>query len=121
MKLIAYGDIMSGGTSVFISTTRVDGGKLCVSFSGAIRIDNPHLHLQTYIDELDAQLAKLNVRETELDFTELRFCNSNGFYVIMDIAELVYRSTKGPVGVLRLSSDFSVWSSRVTVSTPVIS
>ncbi len=40
-----------------------------------------------------------------LDFTELEFCNSNGFYVIMDIVELVYLLLPGPVLVRRLQED----------------
>ena len=40
-----------------------------------------------------------------MDFTGLSFCNSNGFYVIMDITELIYQSVDGPVVVKRLEED----------------
>lgn len=40
-----------------------------------------------------------------LDFTELRFCNSNGFYVIMDIVEAAYQNVPGQVTVRRLLGD----------------
>jgi hypothetical protein len=40
-----------------------------------------------------------------IDFSELEFCNSNGFYVIMDIIETVYGKVSGPVLVRRLEED----------------
>ena len=41
----------------------------------------------------------------ELDFQDLSFCNSNGFYIIMDIVEFIYNDAKGPVVVKRLKGD----------------
>jgi hypothetical protein len=105
MKVIAYGDIMDGGSSVFTSAAKVDGPKLLVSFDGVIRIDNPYNHLRPYLDELNSILSAYAVEETLLDFTKLRFCNSNGFYIIMDITEVIYEHTSGPVLVLRLQED----------------
>ncbi len=105
MKVLAYGDIMDAGRSVFTSSTKVDAGSLLVAFEGMIRVDNPLKQLQAYIDELEATLDALDVKETCLDFTDLRFCNSNGFYVIMDITEIIYRAVGGPVKVRRLLDD----------------
>jgi hypothetical protein len=45
------------------------------------------------------------IERTVIDFTELEFCNSNGFYIIMDIIELVYAAATGPVLVRRLEED----------------
>lgn len=105
MRIVAYGDIMELGTSAFTTVAKVDGTKLAVSFQGEIRVDNPYNHLRPFLDTLQRKLKDEHAKETELDFTELRFCNSNGFYVIMDIAEVIYRHTEGPVQVLRLGSD----------------
>ena len=105
MKVLTYGDIMDGGVSVFTSVAKVDLNKLVISFSGDIRIDNPYKHLSGYLDELDGLLQKEALNEIEFDFRELRFCNSNGFYIIMDITELIYEAIHGPVLVKRLKDD----------------
>lgn len=105
MKVLTYGDIMHRGQSVFTSTARLDGERLLVAFTGTIRVDNPLKQLQSYIDELSELLPDLAIERAVLDFTELTFCNSNGFYVIMDIIEAVYMNFDGPVRVRRLDGD----------------
>lgn len=105
MKVLTYGDIMDGGTSVFTSVAKIDGKKLIVSFSGVIRVDNPYKHLESYVDDLDAELDNAEIDDIELDFRELNFCNSNGFYVIMDLIEIIYASRDVPVVVNRLKED----------------
>ena len=105
MKVLTYGDIMDGGTSVFTSVAKIDGKKLIVSFSGMIRVDNPYKHLESYIDDLEAELDGAEIDDVELDFRELNFCNSNGFYVIMDLIEIVYATKDVPVVVNRLKDD----------------
>jgi hypothetical protein len=105
MKVLAYGDIMDGGKSVFTSVTQLDKAKLIVSFTGVIRIDNPYKQLEGYLNDLSQMLPKEYVDEVLIDFTELKFCNSNGFYVIMDITESIYNNTKGRVSVKRLKQD----------------
>lgn len=105
MKVLTYGDIMHRGQSVFTSTARLDGERLLVAFTGTIRVDNPLKQLQGYIDELGEMLPDLDIEGAVLDFTELTFCNSNGFYVIMDIIEAVYMNFEGPVRVRRLKGD----------------
>ena len=105
MRILTYGDIMDGGTSVFTSVAKLDGLKLIVSFSGAIRVDNPYRYLATYVSELEDRLPPTQVHSIELDFTELNFCNSNGFYVIMDIVEILYNIFPAHVTVKRLKDD----------------
>ncbi len=105
MRVITYGDIMDGGVSVFTSVAKVDENKLIVSFSGVIRIDNPYKHLENYLSELEQLLPKESIETIELDFQELSFCNSNGFYVIMDITELILDTIDGPVVVKRIKDD----------------
>jgi hypothetical protein len=105
MKILTYGEIMDGGASVFHSVAKVDGDRLFVTFEGVIRIDNPYRFLEPYLHELDRSLPEQNVRESVIDFAQLRFCNSNGFYVIMDIVEAVYRHVKGAVTVRRVRDD----------------
>ncbi len=105
MKILTYGDIMDGGVSVFTSVAKLDAGKLIVSFDGVIRIDNPYKHLTNYLNELESVLPKQQIDAIELDFQELGFCNSNGFYIIMDITEMIYTNSNGPVVVKRLKDD----------------
>jgi hypothetical protein len=92
MKVLTYGEIMDGGASVFHSVATLDGSTLHLKFDGVIRIDNPYRALEGHLSELGAVLrgASDSVREVVIDFANLRFCNSNGFYIIMDIVETVY-------------------------------
>lgn len=105
MRVLTYGDIMDGGTSVFTTVAKLDAPKLIVSFSGAIRVDNPYRFLSAYVSELEERLPSAQVNAIELDFTELDFCNSNGFYVIMDIVEIIYNMFSAHVTVKRLRED----------------
>lgn len=105
MKILTYGEIMDGGASVFHSVAKVDGERLFVTFEGVIRIDNPYRFLEPYLQELDKSLPEQPVSGSVIDFAQLRFCNSNGFYVIMDIVEAVYRHVKGKVTVRRIRDD----------------
>ena len=105
MKVLTYGDIMDGGKSVFTSVAKLDGAKLILSFSGVIRVDNPYRHLENFVNELDEKLTKTPIFEIEIDFRELNFCNSNGFYVIMDITEIIYNKVPASVLVKRLKND----------------
>lgn len=105
MNVLTYGEIMDGGVSVFHCVAREDDGEFSLSFSGVVRIDNPYRYLAAMLDDLREILPKRAITRSVLDFTELEFCNSNGFYVIMDIVELVYASVSGPVRVRRLRED----------------
>jgi hypothetical protein len=105
LKVLAFGEIMDGGTSVFSSVAKVDADLLIVSFGGSIRIDNPYKHLEQYLLELDQLIPKEKVGRIEFDFKDLDFCNSNGFYIIMDITEMIIGTTKGPIVVKRLKDD----------------
>jgi hypothetical protein len=105
LKVLAYGEIMDGGTSVFSSVAKVDGDSLIITFGGSIRIDNPYRYLEQYLRELEQLLPKEKIEQVEFDFKELDFCNSNGFYIIMDIAEMVIDRTSGPIKVKRSKGD----------------
>jgi len=96
---------MDGGNSVFSSVAKVDADLLIVSFGGSIRIDNPYKHLEQYLLELDQLIPQEKIGRIEFDFKELDFCNSNGFYIIMDITEMIIDATKGPITVKRLKDD----------------
>lgn len=104
-KILTYGDISDGGVSVFTSVAKLEDSKLIISFSGVIRIDNPYKHLTKYFDDLKEMVPKQKAGAAEIDFQELSFCNSNGFYIIMDIVELIYENVAGPVVVKRLKED----------------
>lgn len=105
MKILIYGDITEGGNSVFTSVAKLDGAKLIITFKGAIRVDNPYKYLENYINKLKLKVAEKLIKNIEFDFRELNFCNSNGFYVIMDITEIVYNTLSAPVLVKRLKTD----------------
>lgn len=105
MNVLTYGEIMDGGASVFHCVVREDAGSLFITFSGVVRVDNPYRHLAELLAELHKLLPGRQVDRTVIDFSELEFCNSNGFYIIMDIIELVYASLPGPVLVRRLVED----------------
>jgi len=105
MNILTYGEIMDGGASVFHCVAREDAGSLFVTFIGVVRVDNPARHLGDLLTDLRHILPARTIESTTLDFTELEFCNSNGFYIIMDIIEIVYAATTGPVLVRRLKED----------------
>jgi len=90
MKVITFGEIVDGGASVFHSVATLDAHSLKHRFEGVIRVDNPYRFLKGHIDELSAKLPELGLQELVIDFTDLHFCNSNGFYVIMDVVEALY-------------------------------
>ncbi len=107
MKILAHGEIMDGGATVFQSVATLDAGTLRLVFEGAIRADNPFQELEPHLHALarvlEAQRAE--VLRAVLDFVSLEFCNSSGFYVIMELVECVYRHVEGPVLVRRIVDD----------------
>jgi hypothetical protein len=105
VKILTYGEIMEGGTSLFTAIAQVNEEQLQVKFSGSIRVENPYKHLSPYIQDLESKLKEDRISSTVLDFTELKYCNSNGFYVLMDIIDMIYKSVPGDVRVNRLSRD----------------
>ena len=105
MNILTYGEIMDGGASVFHCVVREDAGSLFVTFSGVVRGDNPYRYLSEMLRHLHELLPQRQLERSVIDFSELEFCNSNGFYIIMDIIELVYGAVAGPVLVRRLEED----------------
>ena len=105
MNILTYGEIMDGGASVFHCVVREDAGSLFVTFSGVVRVDNPYRYLSEMLRQLHEILPQVKLERSVIDFSELEFCNSNGFYVIMDIIETVYGKVSGPVLVRRLQED----------------
>jgi hypothetical protein len=105
LKVLAFGEIMDGGASVFSSVAKVDADLLIVSFGGSIRIDNPYRYLEQFLLELEQLLPKEKIGRIEFDFKELDFCNSNGFYIIMDITEMIIDTIGGPITVKRIKGD----------------
>ncbi len=105
MKVLAFGEIMDGGISVFSSVAKVDTDLLIISFGGSIRIDNPYRYLEQYLLELEQLLQQEKIGRIEFDFKELDFCNSNGFYIIMDITEMIINAIPAPITVKRLEGD----------------
>jgi hypothetical protein len=105
MKVLAYGEIMDGGLSVFhVVAGRDDDDRLVVTFEGVIRVDNPYRYLHTVIEELSRVLPRHSFASILMDFTRMRFSNDNAWYVIMDIIDAVYNLVPGPVTV-RIADD----------------
>ena len=105
MRIITYGEIMDKGNSSFIAITQMDGDHLIVEFKGEIRCDNPYRHLADYIDEMEKKLGDEAMERVTINFNEFKYCNSNGFYVLMDIIEIIYKMSKGEVCISRLKID----------------
>ena len=105
MNVLCYGEIMDGGVSVFHCIASEDEGSFTLTLAGVVRIDNPYRHLKELLETLPGTLHARPLSSAVLDFSKLEFCNSNGFYVIMDIVEIVYASVPGPVLVRRLQED----------------
>lgn len=103
-----YEDIMTNKLlRVFHSDAKLDEDKnlLIITFTGAIRVDNPYRYLSSYIDELARILPQQTIQSTLLDFVKMRFCNDNGFYVLMDICDVVSNLVPGRIMVRRLADD----------------
>lgn len=105
MKILAFGDIIVHGKSAFTSVCSLDGTRLKVTFAGSIRVDSPSRHLAAYLAELGEILPGLTFESAVIDFRELSFCNSNGFYVVMDITELVMKQNGSSIEIQRLADD----------------
>lgn len=105
MNVLTYGEIMDGGSSVFHSVAKLDQQHLIVTLQGVVRVDNPYRYLHTYIEQLAKLLPCQPISRVTFDFTKMRFCNDNGFYVIMDIIDGVYNLTSCPVVVRRIADD----------------
>jgi hypothetical protein len=105
MEILTYGDIMEGGTSVFTAIIKIKGEELITSFKGVIRVDNPYKHLSYFIKDIETKIIVKEIKSTIIDFTELKYTNSNGFYVLMDIIDNIYKNTKGPITIKRLKDD----------------
>ena len=105
MTILTYGEIIEHGSSVFTSVAILDDGKLTIHFKGVIRIDNPENELSSFIEELKNKLAENTIYCCELDFSELLYCNSNGFYSLLDIINSVYTHTDCPITIKRITND----------------
>jgi hypothetical protein len=107
VKVLTHGEIMDGGASAFESVAKLDRGTLSLDFMGSIRADNPFQELEPHLRELACKLAEHrgSIERAVIDFVALEFCNSSGFYIIMDLVECVYRHVSGPVLVRRVEDD----------------
>jgi len=106
MTVLAQGEINEGTRSVFITDASILEGVLTVRFEGSIRADNPSRHLETFLGTLSEALKSQTLSGVILDFVALKFCNSNGFYAIMDIVETIYTNTSSVIVVRRINDDW---------------
>lgn len=102
MNVLTSGEIMDGGLSVFHSVAKLDEQHLIVTLQGVVRVDNPYRYLHAYIEQLGNVLPCQTISRITFGFTKMRFCNDNGFYVIMDIIDAVYNLTSCPVLARRI-------------------
>ena len=105
MKFLATSEILADGKTVFTASSFIRGEVLLVSFHGELRVEHPYKYMQPFIDELAQKLPGEKVKTAQVDFSRLDFCNSNGFYAIMDAIELIYRLPGIPVEVKRNRND----------------
>jgi len=105
MNILTYGEIIEAGSSAFTAVAIMDDGKLILHFKGVIRIDHPEKELSDFIEELNRKIDGSLIYSCELNFTDLKYCNSNGFYSLMDIIEVVYSHTQCPITIKRLDND----------------
>lgn len=105
MKIITFGDIIESGNSVFTAVSQLDNDNLIVKFKGVIRTNNPYKDLNKYIKDMEEKLKENKIGNIIIDFTDLKYCNSNGFYVLMDIMDTIYNNTLEKVIVKRLKQD----------------
>ena len=105
MKILTYGEIMERGSSRFTVVAQLSGPTLNLRMTGAIRAENPYRHLAHFLDELKEKVAQEQIGDAVLDFTDLKYCNSIGFYVLMDMIEVVYGAVEGRVSIRRLADD----------------
>lgn len=106
MVVLAYGEIMDGGLSVFRSVaTRDDEDRLVLTFEGVIRVINPYRYLHTYLEELTKVLQRNSFTSILIDFTRMRFVGDHAFYTVMDIVDAVYGLVPGPVTARRIADD----------------
>jgi hypothetical protein len=105
MKILTYGEIMERGSSAFTAVAQLDDNRLTFKTTGSVRVENPYRHLSHFLEELQEKLAQQPIAEAVIDFTELKYCNSVGFYVIMDIIEAIYDAVEGMIAIRRLQDD----------------
>jgi hypothetical protein len=105
MKIITFGDIMESGNSVFTAISQMDNDNLIVKFKGMIKTNNPYKDLNKYIKDMEVKLKETKIGNITIDFTDLKYCNSNGFYVLMDIMDTIYNNTLEKITVKRLKLD----------------
>ena len=105
MRLITYGEIMDKGRTAFTAAAHAIDSRLTLKLTGSVRVENPYSHLTPFLDELKEKLGDEELEEGVIDFSELNYCNSVGFYVLMDIIEEVYRHVTGMIAVRRLEDD----------------
>jgi hypothetical protein len=105
MKIITYGEIIEAGNSKFTAVTQLNNDELIIKLNGKIRTENPYKYLSKYIEDMRTKIIETEIKNTTLDFTELQYCNSNGFYALMDVIEIAYNKTSCPVTIKRLKHD----------------
>jgi hypothetical protein len=105
MRLLTYGEIMDKGRSAFTAAAHALDRRLTLKLTGSVRVENPYSHLTPFLDELKVKLEEEELDEGVIDFTELTYCNSIGFYILMDMIELVFKEIDGMIAVRRLEDD----------------
>jgi anti-anti-sigma regulatory factor len=105
MNILTYGEIIENGKSIFSVIAKMDDDKLIVKFEGELRSEHPLKDLEYFMESLEPKAKENEISKTEIDFTELKFCSSNGFYVVMDILEAIFNNSTGDIYVKRLSED----------------
>ena len=64
-----------------------------ISFSGSINHPRPQVFMEPFIEEVHDSILKNNIKEVDLNITQLRFLNSSG---IREIVDWVLKMSKLP-------------------------
>jgi hypothetical protein len=105
MQILLFDEIIENGNSIFSIITELENQTLIVNFKGELRTEHPYKELEYFIENFGPTISELSLQDAHIDFTDLRYCNSNGFYIIVDIMDLIYSNCQGKITVRRLFDD----------------
>lgn len=103
METLCRGEIIESNRVVFVSETAIDDkNQLLVTLAGIIRVSDPQQFFSEYTKNISIKLPSLPTKSVIIDFSKFVFCNSTGFYLVLDIVESIYCHFPGTIIIRRL-------------------